>query len=108
MSIRQAIASASKEALAAYLSPELCEQLSDEIVHRAQAELEGALSAFVGFDFARAGAPKARAAQAAGKVATGRRGRKPRAERETHSENLVRDSNETHSGEQEPSPDQMV
>ena len=46
MSIRNAIAHASKEALAAYLSPELCDQLVDEIVHRASAELEGSAHSF--------------------------------------------------------------
>ena len=108
MSIREAIATASKEALGSYLAPELVEQLTDEIVHRASAELESALSAFAGFDIARSAAvrPPAR------KGAPMKRGRKP-ANSETDRGNRADASNGDGAGtpshgHDEMSPENMI
>lgn len=51
MSIQDAIMTATKDILSSYLAPELVEQLSDDIMHRAAPEIEAALTEFAGFDF---------------------------------------------------------
>jgi hypothetical protein len=51
MSIQDAIMTATKDILSSYLAPELVEQLSDDIMHRAAPEIEAALTEFAGFEF---------------------------------------------------------
>lgn len=54
MSIQDAIMTATKDILSSYLAPELVEQLSDDIMHRAAPEIEAALTEFAGFEFGKA------------------------------------------------------
>lgn len=66
-SIRDAIMTATREALGQYLAPDLVEQLSDEIITRAAPEMEEALRAMAGFDLSRPSPRKIKPNAAEGK-----------------------------------------
>lgn len=61
MSINNALVHAANEVLRSYLAPELAEKLTEEILERARPEIEAAMTALAGFDFAKPAAARAKA-----------------------------------------------
>ena len=60
MSINNALIHASQEVLRSYLAPELAEKLTEEILERARPEIESAITALAGFDFAKPAGARAK------------------------------------------------
>jgi hypothetical protein len=75
MSIHDAIVNATRQALSSYLAPDLVEQLTEEIIHRAAPEMEEALRAMAGFDLSRPPPSRGKAAAPAAANKTAKRGR---------------------------------
>lgn len=73
-SIRDAITTATRASLSQYLAPELVQQLTEEIIHRAAPEMEEALRAMAGFELGRPN-PRQTKPQGAAAPKSGKRGR---------------------------------
>lgn len=80
-SIKEAITEATRQALSSYLAPELVEQLTEEIIHRAAPQMEEALRAMAGFELGRPGTVRAKPAQVVTRKMN-KAGKKPKAEQE--------------------------
>ena len=76
MSINKALLHAAQEVLRSYLAPELAEKLTEEILERARPEIESAMTAMAGFDFAKSAGARAKVSPRQAAKATGTRGRK--------------------------------
>jgi hypothetical protein len=109
MSIQEAIVNATKDILSSYLAPELVEQLSDDIMHRAAPDIETALNAFAGFDFGKSASMRAKNAGTASvrKGATRGRKRKDALDGESQDDNGG-DMRNTHDDAGEPAPADMA
>ncbi len=76
MSINNALVHAAQEVLRSYLAPELAEKLTEEILERARPEIESAMTAMAGFDFAKPTGARAKVPARQVVKAAGTRGRK--------------------------------
>jgi hypothetical protein len=114
MSIQDAIVNATRDILSSYLAPELVEQLSDDIMHRAAPDIEAALTTFAGFDFGKGLGSRAKNAGVSAVRKGAPRGRRRKDANETETHNDAHDdshaamSSDHSSDPAEPSPADMA